>query len=83
MKYVFSFSSRNAAMRFLDAVNASGGRASLVNSPQTGSHGCGLGVKCDDYELCRGVLNRGYYSSLRAIFSLDQNGYKTIYSTEN
>ncbi len=75
MKYVFSFSSRNGAMRFLDAVNASGGRASLVNSPQTGSHG--------DYELCRGVLNRGYYSSLRAIFSLDQNGYKTIYSTEN
>lgn len=80
MSYVFSFSSRNSAFRFCDAVNDFGGRAKIVNAPRVGGQGCGLAVGCDDYELCRGVLNRGYYGNLRAVYSFDGQTYKSVYS---
>ncbi len=82
MSYIFSFSSRNSAFRFLDAVNDFGGRASFANTPKLGGVGCGLSVKCDDYELCQGVLNRGYYNNLNAIYIFDGEHYKSIYSAD-
>ncbi len=80
MSYIFSFSSRNSAIRFCDAVIDFGGRAQFVNTPQTGGYGCGLSVKCDDYELCRGVLNRGYYANLRSVYSFDGSEYTEVYN---
>lgn len=83
MYYVFSFSSRNSALRFCDAVNAYGGKAGIVNTPSVGGSGCGLSVKCDNYELCQGVLNRGYYTNLRAVYACDGQNYKSLYSAGN
>ncbi len=80
MSYIFSFSSRNSALRFADAVSASGGRAQLVNSPIEKGSGCGLAVKCADYELCEGVLNRGHYAYLRSVYEFDGTDYKTLYN---
>ncbi len=80
MSYIFSFGSRNSAMRFFDAVADYGGSAQLVNTPQAAGVGCGLSVKCDDYELCRGILSRGYYTGLRAVYSFDGVQYKTVYN---
>ncbi|MCH5163223.1 MAG: DUF3343 domain-containing protein [Clostridiales bacterium] len=79
MSYIFAFTSRNSAMRFCDAVISYGGAAKLVNTPQITGSGCGLSVKCNDYELCGGILNRGYYTSLRAVYSFDGTEYKTLY----
>lgn len=83
MSYVFSFTSRNSAMRFCDAVNSYGLYAKLVNTPHVSGTGCGLSVKCDDYNTCQGILNRGYYAGLRAVYLLDGETYKTVYSTTN
>ncbi len=83
MSYIFSFSSRNSAMRFSDAVSDYGGRAALVNTPQSAGSGCGLSVRCDDYELCHGILNRGYYSTLRAVYEFDGAEYKILYNARN
>ncbi|MCH5160977.1 MAG: DUF3343 domain-containing protein [Clostridiales bacterium] len=82
MSYIFSFSSRNSAMRFVDAVKDYGGAASFVNTPHLSS-GCGMSVKCDDYELCQGVLNRGYYNNLTAVYVHDGGEYKSIYNADN
>lgn len=79
MNYIFSFSSRNGAMRFRDAVAAYGIKAALVNTPSPDGQGCGLSVKCDDYNACSGILNRGNYSTLRAVYSFDGEVYTTIY----
>ncbi len=79
MSYIFAFSSRNSAMRFCDAVVDYGGSARLVNTPQSTGSGCGLSVKCDDYGLCSGILNRGYYTGLRAVYEFDGANYKTLY----
>ncbi len=83
MHYIFSFSSRNSAMRFCDAVVSFGGFAKLVNSPIESGAGCGLAVKCSDYELCEGVLNRGHYAAMRAIYEFDGENYKTLYNALN
>ena len=83
MSYIFSFSSRNSAFRFLDAVAAAGGKAKLVNAPIRRGEGCGLAVKCDDYKLCQDVLNCGHYSNLRAVYSYDGDAYNTIYNIGN
>lgn len=80
MSYIFSFSSRNSAFRFADAVAAAGAKSKLVNTPIGGGFGCGLSVKCADYNLCSGVLNRGNYGALRAVYSFDGETYKTIYN---
>lgn len=80
MNYIFSFSSRNSAFRFADAVEAAGGVAKLVNAPIKQGSGCGLAVKCSDYRLCQDVLNYGHYANLRAVYSFDGDTYKTIYS---
>ena len=82
MNYIFSFSSRNSAIRFLDAVIASGGKAKLVSAPVNGS-GCSLGVKSSDYHLCQSVLNCGHYTNLREIFEFDGQTYKSIYRMVN
>lgn len=83
MNYIFSFSSRNCACRFSDAVSAVGGKAKLVNAPIRNGGGCGLAVKCDDYALCQNVLNCGYYANLREIYSYDGRDYKLIYNIGN
>lgn len=83
MSYIFSFSSRNSAFRFCDAVNAYGARAKLVNTPIGSGFGCGLSVRCSDYELCQGILNRGHYAALRAIYTFDGETYKTVYNVGN
>ncbi len=83
MSYIYAFSSRNGALRFCDAINGYGGYAKIVNSPKTSNHGCGLAVRCDDYELGRDVLNRGYYGSLIAVYSYDGESYKCVYDAEN
>lgn len=83
MEYIFSFSSRNGAFRFGDAVSAAGGKAKLVNSPVTGGSGCGLAVKCTDYRLCSDILNYGHYASLRAVYSYDGREYTPIYTSGN
>ena len=80
MNYIFSFTSRNSALRFADAVSAAGGRYKLVNSPINSGSGCGLAVKCDDYRLCSDVLNYGHYANLRAVYSYDGREYKPIYN---
>ncbi len=80
MSYIFAFASRNSAMRFCDAVIEYGARAKLVNTPQSAGSGCGLSVKCDDYELCQGILNRGFYTGLRAVYGFDGAEYTTVYS---
>ena len=82
MNYFFSFSSRNSAIRFCDAVIASGGKAKLVNAPVNGS-GCTLAVKCNDYHLCQNVLNFGHYCNLREIYEYDGQTYKSLYRTSN
>lgn len=82
MSYIFSFTSRNSAMRFCDAVTDYGGAAKLVNTPQSTGSGCGLSVKCEDYKLCSGILNRGYYMGLRAVYTFDGTEYKSIYDQE-
>ena len=82
MSYIFSFSTRNSALKFLDAVKDYGGKASFVNTPRL-SAGCGMSVKCDDYSLCQGVLNRGYYNNLKAVYAFDGIEYKSIYNTDN
>ena len=83
MNYIFSFSSRNSALRFCDAINSYGGRAAIVNTPIKGGFGCGLSVKCDDYELANGILGRGNFSSLRAVYSFDGESYRTLYDVNN
>ena len=83
MSYIFSFSSRNSAIRFLDAVTASGGRAKLVNAPIGNGSGCGLAVKCGDYTLCQTVLNCGHYTALRDIYEYDGQTYKSLYRQGN
>ncbi|MCH5165843.1 MAG: DUF3343 domain-containing protein [Clostridiales bacterium] len=83
MSYIFSFSSRNSAFRFLDAVVAGGCKAKLVNAPIRNGEGCGLAVKCDNYKLCQDVLNSGHYANLRAVYSYDGDTYKTIYNIGN
>ncbi len=83
MSYIFSFSSRNSAFRFADAITAEGGMAKLVNAPIKTGSGCGLAVKCDDYKLCRDVLNFGQYANLREIFTYDGQTYKSIYNVSN
>ena len=83
MSYIFSFSSRNSAMRFCDAVIAYGGRASYVNTPAIGDMGCGLSVKCDDYELCKGIYNRGSYPGLNEVYEFDGFSYMPIYNVGN
>lgn len=83
MSYIFSFSSRNSAMRFCDAVKSYGGVAFYVNTPALGDTGCGLSVKCEDYELCRGVYNRGSYSGLKEIYEFDGFSYTPIYNVGN
>lgn len=80
MEYIYSFSSRNSAMRFCDAVVSFGGYAKLVNSPIEQGAGCGLAVKCKDNEMCDGVLNRGYYVGLRAVYEYDGVNYTTLYN---
>ena len=82
MNYIFSFSSRNSAIRFLDAVIASGGKAKLVSAPVNGS-GCSLAVKSPDYHLCQNVLNCGYYTNLRNIYEFDGQTYKSLYRQGN
>lgn len=82
MSYIFSFSSRNSAMRFCDAVISYGGYAKPVNTPQDSGFGCGLSVKCDDYELCQGILNRGHYANLRAVYEYNGREYRTIYDSK-
>ena len=83
MNYIFSFSSRNCALRFSDAVVAAGGRAKLVNAPVKNGSGCGLAVSCSDYKLCQDVLNYGHYANLRDIYEYDGQTYKSLYSTGN
>lgn len=80
MSYIFSFSSRNSAIRFCDAVIDYGGVAGYVNTPNMGA-GCGLSVRCDDYQLCSGVLNRGHYVNLKAVYAFDGERYTTIYTS--
>lgn len=83
MTYIFSFSSRNSAFRFADAVSALGGYAKPVNAPITTGSGCGMAVKCDDYRLCQNVLNCGHYSNLKRIYSFDGERYELLYDREN
>ncbi len=83
MSYIFSFSSRNSAMRFCDAILVYGGAASFVNTPAIGEHGCGLSVKCEDYALCNGIFNRGNYSGLKEVYVYDGYSYKPIYNVGN
>ncbi len=80
MEYIFSFSSRNSAFRFLDAVTEMGGVAKVVNAPIKNGAGCGLAVKCSDYKLCQDVLAFGSYANLRDIYAYDGNTYKMLYS---
>lgn len=80
MRYIFSFSSRNAAMRFCDAAQNFGLSAKLVNTPQSAGIGCGLSVKCDDYDACQGVLNRGHFAHLNAVYEFDGERYRLIYN---
>ena len=83
MEYIFSFSSRNSAFRFADAVAAAGGASKLVNAPINNGSGCGLAVKCNDYKLCQDVLNLGYYVNLRAVYSYDGEKYNSLYNVRN
>lgn len=83
MNYIFSFSSRNSAIRFCDAVAAVGGRAKLINAPIESGSGCGLAVKCNDYKLCQNVLNCGHYGYLREIYEYDGQTYKSLYRQSN
>lgn len=78
MSYIFSFSSRNGAMRFYDAVRVNGIAATLVNTPINGS-GCGLSVRTNDYNGCKGVLMRGNYQSFTSAYSFDGQKYTTIF----
>ncbi len=82
MEYIFSFSSRNSAFRFADAV-AAAGASKLVNAPINNGSGCGLAVKCNDYKLCQDVLNLGYYANLRAVYSYDGEKYNSLYNVRN
>lgn len=82
MNYIFSFSSRNSALRFADAVAAVGGKVKLINAPMNGS-GCGLAVRCSDYKLCQSVLNCGHYVALREIYEYDGQTYKSLYKQGN
>ncbi len=83
MDYIFSFSSRNSALRFADSVSSSGGSYKLVNSPIKSGSGCGLAVKCNDYSLCSNVLNYGHYANLKAVYSYDGEEYKTLYDSSS
>lgn len=80
MEYIFSFFSRNGALKFADAVKSAGGSVKIVNAPAGGGSGCGLGVSCRDYSLCRDTLGFGHYSALRAVYSFDGKEYKQIYN---
>lgn len=83
MDYIFSFASRNGAMRFRDDVTACGAFAKLVNTPNLSGSGCGLSVKCKDYATCRDVLSRGYYQGLRAVYEFDGTEYRALYNARN
>lgn len=83
MEYIFSFSSRNGAMRFRDDVTCRGVYARLVNTPTLFGSGCGLSVKCTDYATCSDVLSRGYYQGLRAVYEFDGSSYRSLYSAGN
>lgn len=67
----------------MDAVAAAGGAVKLVNAPVTKGSGCGFGVRCDDYELCRRTLNYGHYAHLQQVYSYDGSEYKSLYNVEN
>lgn len=80
MNYIFSFSSRNGAFRFRDAVAAAGGNVQIVNAPIKSGEGCGLAVKCFDYALCQRVLSDGQYACLGNVYSYDGLTYKSLYN---
>lgn len=82
MYYIFSFNSRNSAFRFADAVAAMGGHTKTVNSPIRSGSGCAFAIQCDDYKLCRDVLNCGHYAYLRAVYSFDGEKYEQIYEND-
>lgn len=82
MEYIFSFSSRNSALRFADAVKGMGGRTKIINPPKMNGYGCGLAVKCDDYALCKNVLSCGYYAALKEIYTFDGSEYSCIYGCD-
>ena len=65
-------------MRFYDAAIAHGIHAKIVNTPQGAGIGCGLSVKCDDYERCRD-LSEGA-QNLSAVFEHDGHKYNRIYN---
>lgn len=77
MRYIFSFRSRNAALRFRDDLNRNGVPSALINTPQEAGVGCGLSVRVEADRLqaasrVLGIYPTEYYAGT---FELNNNGY--------
>ncbi|MCI8435677.1 MAG: DUF3343 domain-containing protein [Clostridia bacterium] len=77
MRYIFSFRSRNAALRFRDDLYRNGVSCTLINTPQEAGVGCGLSVRIEASQLTAanrvlGIYPNAYYAGT---FELNVNGY--------
>lgn len=77
MKYIFSFRSRNAALRFRDDLGRNSIPSGLRNTPQEAGVGCGLSVCVAESDLAAanrvlGIFPSPYYAGT---FILNANGY--------
>lgn len=73
--YIFSFYTRNSALRFYDDASTRC-NCKVVNTPFQVSNSCGLSVMTHDYDSAYAVLSEGKYKLL-GVFYFDGE-YKQI-----
>lgn len=77
MRYIFSYRSRNAALRFRDDLSRNGVPSVLINTPQEAGVGCGLSVRVEPQHLALASRVLGIYPNeyFAGAFELNGNGY--------
>lgn len=76
----FAFRSRANAINFYESLISEGINAELINTPSAAQLGCGLSVKIryEDTAIALSVFQKGYYSTFKGLFSLVQDGCRTV-----
>ena len=76
----FAFRSRANAINFYETLLSRGINAELINTPSAAQLGCGLSVQVryEDIETSSEILSQGYYTTFKGLFSLYQDGCRTV-----
>lgn len=76
----FAFRSRANAINFYETLISVGIYAELINTPSAAQIGCGLSVKIkeEDTPEASSVFSRGFYSTFKGLFSLYEEGCRSI-----